>query len=107
VPSFEGEALKEVTGDVSVWAHELIYERVCLEIAVGDAAMPVQQGWLEMLERAAQYRDYARRYSDEQVRQALMEFAEGLEQRAQGLNARQLQSSKRSSDSEGTRRLRG
>jgi hypothetical protein len=71
---------------VSVWAHELIYERTSLRAGETPLCLS-QQGWLDMLERAAQYRDYARRYSDEQVRQALMEFAEGLEQRAQGLNA--------------------
>jgi hypothetical protein len=51
----------------------------------GDAA-PSESGLLDMLERAAQYRECARRFSDEQIRSTLMEFAVGLEQRAKVLS---------------------
>ena len=51
----------------------------------GDAA-PSKSGRLDMLERVAQYRECARRFSDEQFRSTLMEFAVGLEQRVKVLS---------------------
>jgi hypothetical protein len=47
----------------------------------GDAT-PSEPGLLDMLERAARYRECASQFSDEHVRRTLVEFAVGLEQRA-------------------------
>ena len=68
--------------------------------------MPDEPGLLEVLERAARYREQARQFSDEQVRQALTEFAVGLEQRAKGLGARHWQNGKPSRNNGRSRRLR-
>ena len=58
--------------------HQALHEAPPSE---GGAALS-ELGLLDMLERAARYRECARRFSDEQIRTTLMEFAVGLEQRA-------------------------
>ena len=52
-----------------------------------EGDVPGEPGLLEMLERSAQYRECCRRFSDGQIRNALTEFAIGLEQQAKRLTA--------------------
>ena len=52
-----------------------------------EGDVPDEPGLLEMLERSARYRECCRRFSDEQLRHALTEFAIGLERQAERLTA--------------------